>query len=112
MASCCIISRFVKYANNNLPVYFQMLPLDINSDIHEHNTRNSHNLHIRRANHVFAKKCLRIDIPNIINSLDPTIRNKVYTHSLQGFAKYVKMKLILSYNEHCTISNCYVCAHQ
>ncbi len=33
-----------KYINNNLPYYFQTLPLNPNLEIHDHNTRHRENL--------------------------------------------------------------------
>ncbi len=64
-----------KYINNNLPHYFQMLPLNPNNEIHNHNTCYSDNLHIRRANHKFAQMCIRHNAPILINNSDQSIKD-------------------------------------
>ncbi len=74
----------------NLPYYFQILPLNPNNTIHGYNTRHQDNIHIRRANHEFAKKCIRYAIPALINSIELEIKCNFTTHSLQGFTKYIK----------------------
>ncbi len=86
-----------KYINNNLPQYFQILPLNPNNTVRGHNMRHKDNIHIRRTNHEFAKKCIRYATPVLINSVEPEIKYKCITHSLQGFTKYVKNKLIHNY---------------
>ncbi len=48
-------------------------------------------------------------IPLIVNVSPPEIINKIDTHSFQGFSKYIKIKILESYNEECTIQNCYIC---
>ncbi len=45
-----------------------------------------------------------------INSTPLIIIEKIDTHSLQGFAGYTKQYLLQSYQELCTIVNCYICA--
>ncbi len=104
-----VLKFYHKYVNQKLPHYLQMLPLQPNNNIHSHYTRNHDNLHIRRVNHEFAKQCIRFNIPLLINCTQPTIKDKLHTHSLQGFSKYVKNIYINQYEAHCTIINCYVC---
>ena len=111
MYKVCELKFYYKYVHNNLPEYFQMLPFQANKDVHTHNTRYNTNIHIRRANHMFAKKCIRYHLPITVNNLDECIKEKVYTHSLQGFYIYVKNKLVNSYDYSCSIHNCYVCQH-
>ncbi len=50
----------------------------------------------------FMDKSTRVESP-------PEIINKIDTHSLQGFSKYIKIKILESYNEDCTLHNCYIC---
>ncbi len=40
------------------------------------------------------------------------IHNTIDTHSLQGFSKYNKIKILESYNKDCTIQNCYICSRK
>ena len=101
---------YYKYVNKKLPAYFQEYDLLTNESIHNYNTRTHSNIHVRRTNHEFAKRCIRRSIVGLINHTDGIIKNKAYTHSLYGFSSYVKVHLIREYEEHCNIINCYVCS--
>ncbi len=46
----------------------------------------------------------------VINSTPLMILEKIGTHSLHGFARYIKQYLLQSYQELCTTVNCYICA--
>ena len=80
-----------------------------NDSVHTHATRNSKNLHKYRVKHAFAQKCLRFTIIDVVNKCPDCIKNKVKTHSFQGFNNYVKQYFIDQYNEECSIRNCYIC---
>ena len=80
------------------------------TEIHQHSTRAASKLFITRANHEFAKKSLRHSIIVTVNNTITSITNKTLTHSLDGFAKYVKKSIIQSYESNCSINNCYVCS--
>ncbi len=56
------------------------------------------------------KKCIRYNVSNTINTTTPNIIDKIYTHSMQDFSGYIKQSLLHSYQEHCTIPNCYICS--
>ncbi len=58
-----------------------------------------------KPNHEYAKNCLRYNIPVVLNNSPSEIRNTIFTHSLQG---YVKLRFLQSYQENCTIQNCYI----
>ena len=47
----------------------------------------------------------------ILNNISHLVKEKINTHSMLGFVKYVKHHLLQSYRETCTISNCYTCMH-
>ena len=66
-------------------------------------------IHTIRVKHRFAKKCLRYDLPILINNTPKNIKDKVYTHSLPGFSTYIKKIYIEKYENLCQIRNCYVC---
>ena len=100
---------YFKFINNELPQYFQELPLNANRDIHEYRTRQKHNVHMIRVNHVYAKYNIRYDLPVFINNTHASITDKINTHSLQGFSRYVKTKYVESYKMNCTIPDCYIC---
>jgi hypothetical protein len=112
---------YFKYSHNQLPMYFsrrdnensqqkeETFVLNLNSSIHNYNTRIKHNLHIPNINHSYAQKCLRYKIVNTINNTPLLILNKIHTHSLHGFTNYAKNVLIQNYTETCYIQNCYIC---
>ncbi len=62
-----------------------------------------------RPKHAYARYCIRYCIPFIVNKSSPDIINKIDTHIPQGFSKYIKIKILESYNENCTKQNCYIC---
>ncbi len=82
----------------------------IKNTIHSHATRTEHNIHKMRPNHEYARKCIRYDIPILINNAPIEILETVYTHCLHGFAGYIKLKILESYQERCTIIKCYICS--
>ncbi len=57
----------------------------------------------------YARKCIRYNIPSTVNSTPTNIIEKIYTHSMEGFSKYIKQNILQSYQENCTIYNCYIC---
>ena len=101
---------YYKFKNNKLPHYLQNMPFVTNATIHEHSTRFQHKLRLMKPNHEYARNCIRYHVPVVVNATSPEITNKIYTHSLQGFAWYIKLKTIQSYQENCTIQNCYICS--
>ncbi len=77
--------------------------------IHCRLTRILHKIHIFRTKHEYAKQCIRYDIPNLVNNTQHNIIEKIYTHSLHDFSRYVKKHLLQLYQDNCTIINCYIC---
>ncbi len=100
---------YYKYKNNKLLWYLYNLPFVQNADGHNHLTRAQNNLYMMRPKHEYARFCIRYHIPLIVNESSPEIINKIDTHSLQGFSKYIKIKILESYNKDCTIQNCCIC---
>ncbi len=45
-----------------------------------------------------------------LNNTTQNIVDKIYTHSMQGCSGYIKQNMLHSYQKHCTIPNCYICA--
>ena len=52
--------------------------------------------------------------PLVVGPIDISdiVKDKLATHSLNGFAMYVKLNLLQTYNDACTITNCYICSLQ
>ncbi len=63
-----------------------------------------------RSMHEYVRKCIWYNIPSTVNSTPTNIFEKIYTHSMQGFSKYIKQNILQSYQENCTIYNCYICS--
>ncbi len=95
-----------------LPHYLQNLPISPATDTHDYATRTKHNIWLMKTDHAYAKHCIRVNLPKVINSSPSQILDKIYTHSLQGFSGYIKLKCIKSYKETCSIVNCYICSRQ
>ena len=98
-----------KYINNELPEYFQKINYFINRNVHEYETRQNKLLYVCTANHEFSKKCIRHNLPKIINDIPENLKDKVHTHSLQGFSQYIKQYFLHAYKEVCQEPQCYVC---
>ena len=100
---------YFKYIHKNLPAYLLDWEFISNANIHIHDTRTSSKIHTARSNHEFAKKCLKYNLPHIINDTPEIVVEKIYTHSLRGFTTYAKQFLIQKYTDTCAIPNCYSC---
>ena len=80
-----------------------------NYNIHSHDTHKATNIHTSMTRHEFAKKCLKYNLPHIINETPELVLETIVTHSLRGFAYNLKMYLLQKYQNVCTISDCYIC---
>lgn len=98
-----------KLINKNVPVYFLSMSLIKMGEIHDHNTRNRTNIILPRIKHDYARKRISYIVPYLLNNSPALIIDKVFTHSLAGFALYVKQYLINGYNFVCLTPNCYAC---
>ena len=62
-----------KLQNHTLPFYFNIFLPKRHTDIHRHSTRQINQYLACRTRHVFAQKCLRFDIPHLINNSQSNI---------------------------------------
>ncbi len=85
------------------------MPFHLNTDTLSYPTCIQHNLHQYKTKHEYAKRCIRYDIPITINNFAREVLDKIDTHGLQGFVIYVKAYILQTYQETCTIVNCYIC---
>ena len=106
------LKLYYKFKHGNLPIYQLQMPFTENTETHNYNTRQQHNIHQPLARHEYAKKCIRFDLPKIINDTPSHILDKITTHSLNGFSWYVKQQMLDSYSETCNIVNCYICSRR
>ncbi len=95
---------------NKIPHYLQNLQLNGNINAHSHASQTKNNIGQMKPIHGYARKCIRYKVPMTINNAPAEIVNKVYTHSLQGFAGNNKTKILQLYQETCTIADCYICS--
>ena len=100
---------YLKYIHKNLPAYLLDWEFVSNVNIHLHDTRTSSKIHTDTTKHEFAQKCLKYNLPHIINATPAIAVEKIQTHSLRGFTTYAKQILIQKYTDTCTIQNCYSC---
>ena len=64
---------------------------------------------IPRVNHAYAQKHIRHNLIQTINNTPNNIIDKIHTHSLRGFLNYIKVFIFGNYEDHCHVSNCYIC---
>ena len=101
---------YYKYLHASLPANLRHWKLTINNTIHSHLTRRHNSIWIARTNHVFAERCLRNNLPKTISNTPNNVKEKLFTHSLHGFASYAKNHFISNYVTRCTGLDCYICA--
>jgi hypothetical protein len=93
-----------------LPYYFQQSGLFLkNSYYHQYETRRNNNYSLPYIKHEFAKFGIRYFIPNYFKGLKDCLKEKIFTHSLNGLKSYFKFITIASYDITCEKPHCYVC---
>ena len=100
---------YYKLTHNELPAYFQNWQIVTNSELHRHDTRRKHDIHIVGFRHTFAKRCIRINLPQTVNNTPESVKDKLFTHSFRGFVNFAKLTFLQNYKNECTMANCYIC---
>jgi hypothetical protein len=100
-----------KLEKNTLPNYFHSCMFIRHSQVHSYHTRHASNFVTPPGSHAFVVNGIRYRLPSVYNDLPPEIKQKIYTHSYQGFSNYVKNFYINKYDSNCNEANCYVCQH-
>ena len=98
-----------KYENNLLPEYFKKHMLPRNSRITSDVTRQYNTFRLSSVRHEFAKRSIYFRFPKVFNDMDDSIKEKMYTHSIDGFKNYVKKIFLNSYDINCITENCPSC---
>ncbi len=70
---------YFKFITNKLPHYLQNLHFNRNTT-HSHARRTQHNIRQMRPNHEYARKCIRYDLPILINNAPIEVLEKVYVY--------------------------------
>ena len=71
-------------------------------EVHGQDTRGKNKIYTYQIKHDFAKKCLRHNLPLLLNNLPEIVTEKLMSHSTHGFVKYVKLHFLQSYEVTCT----------
>ena len=100
---------YYKLTHNELPAYFQNWQIVTHSELHRHDTRRKHDIHIVGFIHTFAKRCIRINLPQTVNNTPESVKDKLFTHSFRGFVNFAKLTFLQNYKNECTMANCYIC---
>ena len=96
---------FFKLTHKDLPEYFNAISLIQVGDIHDHITRNRKKITLKGFIINSPKKVLD-SICHTLNDAPELIRNKIDTHSFQGFSNYTKTFFLRKYSDQCQIANC------
>ena len=99
-----------KLENKLLPDYFHVSDIFTKNSVrHGYENRNIDDYYVPFVKHEFCKCGIRFSITNFFNDLESCIKDKIYTHSLDGLKTYFKNKQILSYKSDCNKRPCYNC---
>ena len=99
---------YFRYTHNELPQYFSDMFANERPE-HSYNTRNRDSIQIAIPRRNRTKNSIRYYTPNLFNDMPPCITDKIYTHSYDGFSRYIKKYFLNLYSEVCRIANCYTC---
>lgn len=97
-----------KFESGLLPNYFYSI-CSRHSDNHDFSTRNSNNFQLPLIKLSLAKFSVRYRLPIAYNNCPNIIKEKIYTHSYQGFTNYIKNHTLNKYLDNCSRRNCYIC---
>ena len=100
---------YYKLEKGQIPDYFKSFKIQRRDEIHEKDTRYKSLIATNKTRIILTDKCLRNNLPHVLNSTPQIALDKVVTHSPNGFSKYIKDLIIKSYSNTCIIPNCYVC---
>ena len=98
-----------KLKNNGVSEYFQNIEILKSKDIHNYNTRSKNQYYNTFHRRTLTENCLKLKMINTLNKTEHIISSKLQTHSLVGFAQYVKLYIINGYQINCNIQNCFTC---
>ena len=104
-----MLKWYFKYVHEQLPKYFLKFIIDIQHQTHEHDNRDKTRRRVPVPRLFMSRHCIRNHIATVVNSTDTCIIDKIYTHSFQGYSKYIKKHILSNYSVDCNIDNCYSC---
>ena len=71
------LKNFYKYRHDNVPVYLLNWNIIPSYIIYSHDTRKATNINTSMTRHEFAKKCLKYNLPHIINDTSELVLEKL-----------------------------------
>ena len=97
--------------NGMLPEYFSkdMVNRITQNSNHEHFTRQTEDLRLPAVRHEFARNGISYKYPSTLNNMPANFKEKIQTHSLNGFKFYFKRVTVDAYGGECDVPDCYVC---
>ena len=102
--------KFVyKFQNCQLPRYFLSLQCVPRSSIHSHDTKSANKMDTIYTRTQMAAKCIRSQLPSLLNDTPDIILNKVDTHSIEGFSFFIKQYYSSQYTTQCQDREYFVC---
>ena len=105
-----ILKLYYKIENDKVPHYFKNM-FKQTTITHTHETRFRHLNTLQTARTSSGSYCIRYVLPTTIKNIPLCIKEKIMTHSLQGFSNYIKQFYIKNYENECKTENCYICGH-
>ena len=99
---------YFRYCNSELPQYFTNI-FTTQPVVHPYTTRFRDVPRQAIPARNSTKNRIRYYVPDLLNKTPPCIKNKIHTHSYDGFSKYINSYFCNQYSEICVIRNCYVC---
>ena len=76
---------YYKFKKGKAPEYFKSFIINTHDERHGRNTRHNHLISTNRTRLKLADKCLRNNLPLVLNSMPQLALDKVETHSYNGF---------------------------
>ena len=99
---------YYRYIKNELPSYFKDFFTE-RFPTHQYATRQQNIPLPNTPSRASSQNSIRYYIPKVLDTMPNIIKDKLHTHSFQGFSRYLKMYLVNNYEIDCHLPNCYVC---
>ena len=106
-----LLKFLYKLEKDRLPAYFPGMFVT-NSANHQHSTRHRDIDRLPVPRTSSAMETIRYYLPIFVEDTPDIIKDKIHTHSPEGFTHYAKMYFIRRYPTKCYIENCYICNEQ
>ena len=94
----------MKHLEHKLPKYLSQ-QLQANFEIHDHDTRQSQDIHNFSITSEFERQCFNTKISSVWNKIPQNIKN----HNLKLLSHKFRQHMVLKYNVKCYKKNCPSC---